>query len=114
MSWSNEAARFHHVAWWRIIGMPARRTRAASGHAVPAPRAEMNCRLAMLIAIGPSSGGHADWNNETIPRPNRQVCDQLHDGLGEKSLAAFLQCEVTCMALFCRPLRQLSSLVSGA
>jgi len=48
---------------------------ACGQEAAAPPSVAINFRLAILIAIGPSSGGH---RTETIARPNRQVCDHLH------------------------------------
>jgi hypothetical protein len=66
-----------------VINTPIRRihspcARAASGQANAVPlRAAMNFRLAMLIAIGPSPGGHARLIivNDSTPQPASLVTD---------------------------------------
>jgi hypothetical protein len=52
--------------------------RAASGHANAVPaKAAMSFRLAILIATGPSIGGHALWIIRTIARLNTAFRDVI-------------------------------------
>jgi hypothetical protein len=59
----------------------------------------MNFRLAMLIAIEPSSRDHAHWiiANDSTPRL-AGLCPTSRGADGEK-VAVFLRCEVTRLAL---------------
>jgi hypothetical protein len=67
--------------------------RAASGNPTTLPpSADMNCRLAIPIAICPLPNGiMLAAISERISRPDRQVCDRLHAGPTTKSLLLLLR-----------------------
>src|ERR1700733_6070359 len=76
---------------------------ALSGQTTAAPpSADMNSRLAILIAIGPSIGGHAHWIIANIAPLNTEVFDVLRNGSGGQKGRCFSAVRRTCSARFVR------------
>ena len=58
----------------------------------------MNFRLAILIAIGPSIGGHAHWITAHHSTPGLAGLCPTSRGPDAEKLTVFLRCEVTRLA----------------